>query len=1368
MKKIRMSGLGFALAVAVLSARAEQPDKFLTAVESTGKQWVDTGIPAKSGVRIVLTAGHYNAAPGGPICGARNDSTSARLSVFARTTGCSLYYGARRNAATYNASKKTYAQKDAYAGFLYRMDCTLASGQQVVTLDGTDYYICNDASTLAAAPLEGDVDIGTNLFVFAQSLIGSKPKAPAGSDYATAVLYALQIHTNNEQGVWTLARDFKPCLKDGVAGLYDAVEEKIYFSGSTTPLLPVHAWTGAGADDKFSTAANWDVPPVSGQRETILFDTTVAGPITAENDLEGLTVGRLETEGTGSLSLSGNEIALTGVPASNQSNMLFLPNPTNNAAHVIDTPLRFMEKGQILLGSDHTCKPSGQITVNGDWTFDESVAHFDLYGKCFDITVNGSMTGPGTHLDFDIGMNGNAHYPKFYGSVSFDEIVFNEATTPSYPGFYRTHGLRSSNATNYIYYAARGPFLMVDNVFDERTVLGWWMKGYQWTGVHHGIALGNGTVQTFDRIEIEKWELDKASSSRGGGSTNYIRCAWGQTGSTYATEGASASLVLKATANAKAYVCLRDDLSLTYDPQGGSCTQEFACCQQLTTGDIFVKGGTLLFSEDGSLPNVPNVYVSSGATLALDSSANPVMGGLNLIQMEASATCRVETATANAFAASRTCAWLDEGAVFDVAAGVTVKLARLFLDGAEVAAGTYAREADEGVTAADWVAGDGRVVVSGSVTSGSASVWLGGASGAWGEASNWSRGVPSDSALPAFAVRGDAEITLAATDVLPSTFDLSSAVGSVRCLADEGRAFASGTINVGKGCQLVLDGRTVVSGSTVVTVAGGEVLVPDGCELCITNTFTGSFEISGTPAQPGRLTVSNALLTVALATPTSPKCLLVSPGGLLEATDSTIRIVTTNKNKPILANGGEVRMKGASVWEYKLPPASQSGVQAVFSCGDIVLGGTTVLKANFETYVDANGKTNRNSGAGLTVSPSGASASVRLRFEDQASLEYRDGFTIGNESGTTSVVEFASSAVHGYDQTSTRQRVSIRGVVADRAGYGEMVVSDGYVPFDYRGLVVGGSSISMYGSAPGVPAGCEGVLHVTGGALCVDGRVNCVEGYVEGLVVGEGACSSPATTGRPYRGRAYISGGVVTNANGVVAVGGAWGEGLLEQTGGELLGRSSKGLWAVGFAGGEGTFNLLGGFAEDKSDFYLGGVFTNAFDGGLHLNSTKNNNWPSQNHAAVGTLTVTGGELCVGKALNVGFDGAGVINVVGGEGAISVGSLVLSNTTVAASGAQPGYQTSSAINFTTVDGVVSPIVVENVVTNTAGTAITVDLDEVSVENARRIRLITCSAWEGTEPQVTIRGVAADKVKTSFNPSRGLNVSFPHGLVLVVR
>ena len=95
-------------------------------------------------------------------------------------------------------------------GSRHTFDVNYEAGTQTLVLDGKTIFATNCADT---------VDAGGNLYLFANNRGGT------ATYFSKARLYALKLW---QDGV--LVRDFKPCFRNGKAGLYESVEHRIYYT----------------------------------------------------------------------------------------------------------------------------------------------------------------------------------------------------------------------------------------------------------------------------------------------------------------------------------------------------------------------------------------------------------------------------------------------------------------------------------------------------------------------------------------------------------------------------------------------------------------------------------------------------------------------------------------------------------------------------------------------------------------------------------------------------------------------------------------------------------------------------------------------------------------------------------------------------------------------------------------------------------------------------------------------------------------------------------------------------------------------------------------------------------------------------------
>ena len=210
---------------ALSPARAETPDAFLEYVASTGTQFVDTGVRAKSGIRAEMgmmwtkNTWYYMT-----FLGAKNGDNNLILCHAHNTTHWSYFYGST-NASLDEISDIPVKALDKY--YEVASEYT-ADGRFSATIDGVT---ATATPAVDGAPV-GANDTGLNLYLFARNSNGDGTlNLPTD-----ARCYYLKIWTNGVDGVYVLARDFKPCVKGGVAGLYDKVTGEILYSGTSTAL----------------------------------------------------------------------------------------------------------------------------------------------------------------------------------------------------------------------------------------------------------------------------------------------------------------------------------------------------------------------------------------------------------------------------------------------------------------------------------------------------------------------------------------------------------------------------------------------------------------------------------------------------------------------------------------------------------------------------------------------------------------------------------------------------------------------------------------------------------------------------------------------------------------------------------------------------------------------------------------------------------------------------------------------------------------------------------------------------------------------------------------------------------------------------
>lgn len=164
-------------------------------IQSSGTQFIDTGVVGKTGVKAV---GKF-----------RPLSLESCIVL-----GC---YGSQRfYMLSFNGSNIRYGYVDwytattaVYANLDYAFEVDFSAGKQHLKLNGTTYISSSNATTF---------NNNCTIYAFAYNDNG-----PAG-DFAKCRMYSLQLYDND-----TLVRDFVPCINpNGNIGLYDLVNKKFY------------------------------------------------------------------------------------------------------------------------------------------------------------------------------------------------------------------------------------------------------------------------------------------------------------------------------------------------------------------------------------------------------------------------------------------------------------------------------------------------------------------------------------------------------------------------------------------------------------------------------------------------------------------------------------------------------------------------------------------------------------------------------------------------------------------------------------------------------------------------------------------------------------------------------------------------------------------------------------------------------------------------------------------------------------------------------------------------------------------------------------------------------------------------------------
>ena len=216
------------LAVAALTgaAFAEKPDKWVSYVEATGSQYVDTGIIGRWNTKIETKVEWMNLADTAFVsCGDWSSNARFYLCYCCDSVGRMLLSQGTNVNVRLNSGYESRFQKNRVYDYRAEFSATNGMGQSTgtVTMDGFDPW----------SNAYNGLNTGRSLFVFANNRADGLVEAQS-----KARCYGLKIWQGPiDGGDMTLVRDFYPCMKNKRAALYDAVSQTIFYSGSGTDLI---------------------------------------------------------------------------------------------------------------------------------------------------------------------------------------------------------------------------------------------------------------------------------------------------------------------------------------------------------------------------------------------------------------------------------------------------------------------------------------------------------------------------------------------------------------------------------------------------------------------------------------------------------------------------------------------------------------------------------------------------------------------------------------------------------------------------------------------------------------------------------------------------------------------------------------------------------------------------------------------------------------------------------------------------------------------------------------------------------------------------------------------------------------------------
>lgn len=228
--KFRIGNILACAAVLSLTTFAEQPDKWVRYVEATGSQYVDTGITGRWNTKAECKVEWMNFSDSSFLASRKGVyPTNERMYFCYCLDAVGVMYSAQGVGESVNwwqDGTTWYCRFETNRVYTYTSEFTPTNGEgkatNKITVDGIN--VMNNG--------KAGIDTDLNLYIFANNQDGN------AVSYSKSRCYGLKLWQGPvDGGDMTLVRDFYPCMKNGRAGLYDAVSKTIFYSESGTDLV---------------------------------------------------------------------------------------------------------------------------------------------------------------------------------------------------------------------------------------------------------------------------------------------------------------------------------------------------------------------------------------------------------------------------------------------------------------------------------------------------------------------------------------------------------------------------------------------------------------------------------------------------------------------------------------------------------------------------------------------------------------------------------------------------------------------------------------------------------------------------------------------------------------------------------------------------------------------------------------------------------------------------------------------------------------------------------------------------------------------------------------------------------------------------
>ena len=238
MKKLIAAVAVAASAMVSSPSYGDERSAWLDYVEANANLFVNTGVIAKRGTKVEYTGTYGSPTPSSPnrdiLIGASAGGYGGNDNEWGLIRNCNQKISLAYNNATFISTDVEFPPPD---------DAMLTIVSEV-TLDGTgsSISVSGDATGSASGTWNGP-NLNYPLYLFARNAAGTADKFSRGRCFGLKIW---QVPDGGSE--YVLVRDFRPCLYDGEAALYDTVNGMVYKSRSNTPFVPGPVVSDAAPD----------------------------------------------------------------------------------------------------------------------------------------------------------------------------------------------------------------------------------------------------------------------------------------------------------------------------------------------------------------------------------------------------------------------------------------------------------------------------------------------------------------------------------------------------------------------------------------------------------------------------------------------------------------------------------------------------------------------------------------------------------------------------------------------------------------------------------------------------------------------------------------------------------------------------------------------------------------------------------------------------------------------------------------------------------------------------------------------------------------------------------------------------------------